>query len=555
MGDIQARTVLWYLAFVGFAVNYMLRINLNITIVDMVRQTKSSSSSKSPSAECFDTSVKSPIVNHLPNNWTTVDYINGTDVYESLENISNKSSIFGTIISNASIETVPEMQNKTKAEKFSLERKFFEMFNIDYDKQGFSWNEYQQGLVLGSYYWLHWATQIPGGILAKKYGTKLVFGLSNVVGSWLCFLLPLASYWDYRVLIVLRVFQGMVVGLAWPAMHHLTGQWIPPNERSKFVTAYLGSSVGIAVFYPVFGYIIAWSSWELVFHVCGIIGTIWYLGWLVYVFDSPAKHPRISSDERNYIEKALGSSVNSGEKNPTPWKEILTSRAVWMNVVAQWGGIWGLFTLMTQAPTYFKLIHGWNIHMTGILSGLPHVMRMAFAYVFSLLGDYLLRSEKLSRTNVRKLATFMCCIVKGVFVLALAYSGCNSLAAIVFLTLATAVHGAVSTGPLASVVDISPNHAGIVLGISGMIGVIPGFISPAIVGILTLGNQTVTSWKYVFLISSGMLLASGILYVLFSESNLQSWNSPKKSEDKEREMQPLNGDKEKEAATEPLMKS
>lgn len=58
-----------------------------------------------------------------------------------------------------------------------------------------------------------------------------------------------------------------------------------------------------------------------------------------------------------------------------------------------------------------------------------------------------------------------------------------------------------------------------------------------------------------FLISSGMLLASGILYVLFSESNLQSWNSPRKSEDKEREMQPLNGDKEKEAATEPLMKS
>lgn len=78
--------------------------------------------------------------------------------------------------------------------------------------------------------------------------------------------------------------------------------------------------------------------------------------------------------------------------------------------------------------------------------------------------------------------------------LALAYSGCNSLAAIVFLTLATAVHGAVSTGPLASVVDISPNHAGIVLGISGMIGVIPGFISPAIVGILTLGNVSRSGW-------------------------------------------------------------
>lgn len=42
---------------------------------------------------------------------------------------------------------------------------------------------------------------------------------------------------------------------------------------------------------------------------------------------------------------------------------------------------------------------------------------------------------------------------------ALAYSGCDYLSAIIFLTSATALHGAVSTGPLASFVDISPNYA------------------------------------------------------------------------------------------------
>ena len=47
----------------------------------------------------------------------------------------------------------------------------------------------------------------------------------------------------------------------------------------------------------------------------------------------------------------------------------------------------------------------------------------------------------------------------GVFVLGLAWSGCNALSAVVCLTLATACHGAVSTGPLASMVDISPNFA------------------------------------------------------------------------------------------------
>lgn len=72
--------------------------------------------------------------------------------------------------------------------------------------------------------------------------------------------------------------------------------------------------------------------------------------------------------------------------------------------------------------------------------------------------------------------------------MALAYFGYNATAAIVLVAVATMFHGAVSSGPLASMVDLSPNYAGIVLGVSGMIGGMPGFISPFIVGILTQGN-------------------------------------------------------------------
>lgn len=94
----------------------------------------------------------------------------------------------------------------------------------------------------------------------------------------------------------------------------------------------------------------------------------------------------------------------------------------------------------------------------------------------------------MSTTNVRKMATFVCSIVKGLFVIGIAYSGCNSIMAVAFLTIATTLHGAVSTGALASVVDISPNFSGVLLGLCGMIGVLPGFISAYIVGLLTNGN-------------------------------------------------------------------
>lgn len=145
-------------------------------------------------------------------------------------------------------------------------------------------------------------------------------------------------------------------------MHTMTANWIPPNERSKFVSAYLGSSFGVFINYPLFGSIISMSCWENVFHFCGIFGTLWYIAWCFLVYDTPAKHPRISFEERQFIEHSLGDTIQK-KQYPTPWKEILTSKIVWMIVITQWGGIWGLFTLMTQAPTYFKYIHGWDIGM------------------------------------------------------------------------------------------------------------------------------------------------------------------------------------------------
>lgn len=62
-------------------------------------------------------------------------------------------------------------------------------------------------------------------------------------------------------------------------------------------------------------------------------------------------------------------------------------------------------------------ITNWNylicFFQTGIFSGLPHLMRVSFAYVFSLYADYLLRTDKMSRTNVRKLATGICKLLLG----------------------------------------------------------------------------------------------------------------------------------------------
>jgi MFS transporter, ACS family, solute carrier family 17 (sodium-dependent inorganic phosphate cotransporter), member 5 len=74
----------------------------------------------------------------------------------------------------------------------------------------------------------------------------------------------------------------------------------------------------VALTFPLFGYIISWSTWENVFHFCGISGTIWFIAWQFLVFDTPAQHPRISDEERRYIEKSLGVTEHPQKRRARP---------------------------------------------------------------------------------------------------------------------------------------------------------------------------------------------------------------------------------------------
>lgn len=74
----------------------------------------------------------------------------------------------------------------------------------------FEWNGSQRASVLGSFYWLHWVLQLPGGLLARQYGAKCIFGLSNLFMFVMSLLMPVLARWDIKGLIVARVLQGLV---------------------------------------------------------------------------------------------------------------------------------------------------------------------------------------------------------------------------------------------------------------------------------------------------------------------------------------------------------
>lgn len=81
--------------------------------------------------------------------------------------------------------------------------------------------------------------------------------------------------------------------------------WAPPAEKGKFTSALVGGAIGTVTTWPLAGWLIETVGWEFAFYVPAILAAGLTICWYLITFDSPAVHPRIAPEEREYIEKSL----------------------------------------------------------------------------------------------------------------------------------------------------------------------------------------------------------------------------------------------------------
>ena len=500
LGCLTCRQVLNVMVILGFMTNYMLRVNLTIAIVSMVTHSNdvdaSHSSRSNSSSECIGRRIR------IPDNGTTIGETAAT--VGTLVGTAKKSN--GTYLPAPALEV-----NQTK----------------------YPWNEYEVNIVLGSFFWGYICTELPGGRLAEIVGAKRVFGYSMLLSSAITILTPLAASYGYIMVSALRTILGFMLGVTWPAIQPMTARWIPPTERSKFVSNMMASSLGAAITMPICGFLIASLGWESVFYVTSVIGLVWSVAWFLLIFDTPAEHPRISIEERRYIEQAIGTTCTS-KRLPVPWKSIILSAPVWAIIVTHGCSVFGYFTVVNQLPTYMKYILDFNIKENGILSSLPYLGKYTFAVATSTLADYLLRKKKLSVTAIRKIFTTFAVMCPGLLMIAQAYHGCDRVTSVAIFTIALTINGAVTAGYLGNGLDIAPNFSGTIFGMANTLSSLGGFLSSYMVGRITYRNQTYSQWSIIFWILATTYCFGALVFAIFGTGELQSWNNPEQSEDPEK---------------------
>ncbi|XP_075694218.1 vesicular glutamate transporter 2 [Rhinoderma darwinii] len=397
----------------------------------------------------------------------------------------------------------------------------------------FNWDPETVGMIHGSFFWGYIVTQIPGGYIASRLAANRVFGAAIVLTSTLNMLIPSAARVHYGCVICVRILQGLVEGVTYPACHGIWSKWAPPLERSRLATtSFCGSYAGAVIAMPLAGILVQYTGWSSVFYVYGSFGLVWYVFWILVSYESPAKHPTITDEERTYIEESIGESANlmgALEKYKTPWRKFFTSMPVYAIIVANFCRSWTFYLLLISQPAYFEEVFGFEISKVGMLSALPHLVMTIIVPIGGQIADFLRSKNILSTTTVRKIMNCGGFGMEATLLLVVGYSHSKGVA-ISFLVLAVGFSGFAISGFNVNHLDIAPRYASILMGISNGVGTLSGMVCPLIVGAMT-KNKSREEWQYVFLIAALVHYGGVIFYGLFASGEKQPWADPEQTSD------------------------
>ncbi|CAD7076691.1 unnamed protein product [Hermetia illucens] len=96
--------------------------------------------------------------------------------------------------------------------------------------------------------------------------------------------------------------------------------------------------------------------------------------------------------------------------------------------------------------------------------------------------------------------------------------------AIALLTLAVGMNAAVYLGFQENHIDLAPNHAGTLMGITNCAANIMSLIAPLTVNAIVKDEKDPVEWRTVFVVSSGFYLVGNLLFIIFGKTQVRKWN-------------------------------
>ncbi len=374
----------------------------------------------------------------------------------------------------------------------------------------YGWDAGTQGWILSCFYFGYMVTQFLGGYLADRFGGKLVLAVGVLWWSAFTILTPPAAAMGIGMLIATRILMGMGEGVTFPSIYALYSRWVPTAERARSMAfSNSGIPIGQVAALVVAPYIAIAFGWEWIFYIFGAVGFVWFFFWHRVTAREPAAHPQVSEAEKAEIEDGLPEGAVA-QPAAVPLLAFARSMPVWAIVVAHFCNNWSLYVLLSWLPTFVNKGLGVDFSNAGWVSMLPHLVSFVFLNVAGNIADRMVRSG-MGITRVRKTCQT---IGFGGIAAALFIVGEVETAwlAITIMCVGNAIGAFVTGGFAINHMDVAPNHAGKLMGITNTFATIPGIIGVTVSGYIL---ELTGSWALVFQVAGAVTVFGMIFYLLF----------------------------------------
>lgn len=242
---------------------------------------------------------------------------------------------------------------------------------IPYIKSDFHLTALQTGMVMSAFFASYSLSQVPGGLLADKFGVRKITTIALL--WWSAFTAITGAVSNFSQMLVVRFLFGLGEGV-YPACSFKTvAMWFPKQERGTANAVMLSASrVGAAIAPLAVVGIMSLGGWRTVFYSLCLPGILIALVFWIFIPSKPSEGKRVSASELLEIEAdteevstAAGSKVGLLETLKDPM--ILRFCLIYFTFdFAYWG-----FT--SWLPTYLVEERGFSMVQMGVAASLPFI--------------------------------------------------------------------------------------------------------------------------------------------------------------------------------------
>ncbi len=346
----------------------------------------------------------------------------------------------------------------------------------------------QMGFIFSAFAWTYAILQIPGGFMADKIKTRVLY--SVIMALWSIATLVQGMANSFVSLLGLRATIGVFEAPSYPTNNVIVTRWFPEKERASAIAIYTsGQFLGLAFLTPVLTAIQTYLGWRGLFYVSGAVGLVWAILWYV-LYRDPKEHATMNQEEIDYI--AEGGGLIDGV--PDTDKKEKVEKFSWSDLreVFSYRKLWGLYIgqfclgtiiifFLTWFPTYLVKYRGLDFLESGFLASIPFLAAFFGVLLSGFTSDFLIKRGY--TVEIARKLPIICGMLLSTAIIGANYTE-DTFLVILFLSIAFFGNGLASIAWVFISLMAPKKLIGLTGGAFNFIGGLAGIVVPVIIGYL-----------------------------------------------------------------------